>query len=421
MKREASIGKKALAIFLFALVIRLLYINFSSQKAAELAPGQDSYEYHAYAVSLIEQHTYISPTGNRATRTPGYPLFLALVYSVFGVSLLAIQTVQAFLNALVCVALYYSGRRLFPESWAFLCGALGALYLDLYRGVARVLSEPLYIFFIALFFLLWLSRQENAPRFKIFLSGLCLGAATLVRPEAALFALLVSSFLFGFSRAKMIFFLLFSLGVGAMVLPWAVRNRLVLGAWIATTTRAGYNSYNTLQWPMADLGLQPERDDRQLDPSEVENDRLFRREGKRLFKETPWRVMAKLWAYNTAIFFYPFLPGFDWTFVFCLPLWVLGLRALLREHTHEGWVFLAFLGASIIAYIFLTATVSRYRETVSPACVLLAVAGLYQMSRSLNRTTFRAIVGGWLALTLAAWAGSSHLRQMAVDWKHHFW
>lgn len=71
----------------------------------------DSAQYDEYARNLLAGKGYVCGKGLFAHRPPGYPLFLALIYSVFSYSLFAVKIVQCFLNALTCVITYFVGKK----------------------------------------------------------------------------------------------------------------------------------------------------------------------------------------------------------------------------------------------------------------------------------------------------------------------
>src|SRR6266545_3760626 len=81
----------SVCIGLEALVVLLLIDN--SQII-----GGDGYEYHRLAINLLSQHVFsygsAPPYEPTTFRTPGYPVFIALVYLVSARSFLALRLVQ---------------------------------------------------------------------------------------------------------------------------------------------------------------------------------------------------------------------------------------------------------------------------------------------------------------------------------------
>jgi len=149
----------------------------------------DSTSYHSLAVNILNHGVFSRASGPpfvyESFRSPGYPLVLAAVYRLFGVSELPLMVLQA-ITATGAVALtWLLGRRLFSPR----IGALAAVILSL--DVASVclgqmlLSET--IFTMLMVTAIWLlvrglSPLRSWPGFA--LSGLALACATFVRPVA---------------------------------------------------------------------------------------------------------------------------------------------------------------------------------------------------------------------------------------------
>ncbi len=115
------------------------------------------------------------------TRTPGYPIFLALVGGDERV-----WVVQMALGVLISLLLFYLGRQLSGRSWF---GALLALAHTLNLGQlffeANLLTETLTTFYLAATFagVHLLQRQNEHPRWALSaLTGVAVSLALLTRP-----------------------------------------------------------------------------------------------------------------------------------------------------------------------------------------------------------------------------------------------
>src|SRR5689334_5819698 len=100
-------------IFSIAFGVRLLNIALSSAGAGEI--HDDAVDYHMYALNMLDHATYVDGGGHRASRLPGYPLFLAGVYALLGHSVLKVQLVQSVLNSFACVLLYFVARAFLAD------------------------------------------------------------------------------------------------------------------------------------------------------------------------------------------------------------------------------------------------------------------------------------------------------------------
>jgi 4-amino-4-deoxy-L-arabinose transferase-like glycosyltransferase len=179
-------------------------------------------------------------------RAPGYPAFLAAVFSVFGRSLFAVMVVQAFLDTLTCMLTSAIAAWLAPiGSRARVAAAaawLAALCPFVANYTATPLTEVLATFLTAaalLLLLLALGPVETAPQHSessrlFFLGAFLVGLGTLVRPETPLLLAAVGLVLCirwrrvrdwpRLLRAAM----LMALGLALPLLPWAARNYVAL-------------------------------------------------------------------------------------------------------------------------------------------------------------------------------------------------
>src|SRR5271155_1725781 len=134
------------------------------------------------------------------TRVPGYPAFLAAIFSVAGNSSRAVMLTQAVVDLATCFVVALIAARLAPEisrRRAALAGLwLAALCPFTANYTAVVLTETLITFLTALAILLLIEAQAadaaKAPAFgqgalsPWFLGGVVAGFGTLVRPETPL-------------------------------------------------------------------------------------------------------------------------------------------------------------------------------------------------------------------------------------------
>jgi hypothetical protein len=140
-----------------------------------------------YGRTIFEPHgSRIAPT---LIRLPGYPLFLALCFRVFGMEHYgAVLRLQAAFDLGACLLVAATARRIFSERAALFALYLGALCPFTANYVAAPLSETLSIFCVALG-LYGLTVFLLRPGW--YAGGLLVVAwsyATLLRPDGALLA-----------------------------------------------------------------------------------------------------------------------------------------------------------------------------------------------------------------------------------------
>lgn len=154
----------------------------------------DSLMYGGFAKNLLEHGVYgfSSTVAPSLIRLPGYPLFLAACFRVFGMEHYgAVMGVQAVVDLASCGLMASLAYRLFGRrsGWAVLW--LGVLCPFTSNYVAAVLSETLTLFSLALaFFALERWRAQPGSGFNRWLYAIVFALAygILLRPEQGLVA-----------------------------------------------------------------------------------------------------------------------------------------------------------------------------------------------------------------------------------------
>lgn len=117
-------------------------------------------------------------------RTPGYPLFLAGVFAIGGESSPAILVAQHALGVLTATLVAWAGARIAGPIWGAAAGALAGCTSIPLTFECYALTESLAVLLTVAGFALALVGGRSA--ITGVLLGLTLGAASLVRPSAAL-------------------------------------------------------------------------------------------------------------------------------------------------------------------------------------------------------------------------------------------
>lgn len=186
--------------------------------------------------------------GIRTTfRAPGYPLFLAGLYRIVGPEhrLEAARLIQAVLGAALAplTALLALSLGLGPRA-ARLAGILLALYPILWLYPIGLASENTFLLLLVLGLLATLAAARGARPRDALGAGLALGAATLTRGALALFLPISAIWLWrAASRSGLRQAALLTLSAAAVLLPWMIRNSLILGRPAFVENSAGYNLF----------------------------------------------------------------------------------------------------------------------------------------------------------------------------------
>ena len=240
-----SMRKHLFGAVLLGLVLRLFFIwRFP------LVAG-DTGIYEELARNWLDHGVYglwlsghLTPVDLRA---PGYPAFLAAVFSMYGRSQLAVMLAQAFVDLLTCLLTSaLAGWLVLRGSRARVAAAaawLAALCPFVANYTATPLTEVLATFLTTaslLLLLLALGLDESAPhRLQsarlFFLGAFIAGLCTLVRPETPLLLAAVGLVLcIRWRRVRdwprlLRTAMLMTLGLALPLLPWAARNYFTLG------------------------------------------------------------------------------------------------------------------------------------------------------------------------------------------------
>ena len=201
--------------------------------------------YGNIARNLLHHHVYSfaaepGPFPPTIIRLPGYPLFLAACFLLFGVgNFAAVLFVQVVIDLLTCLLLARLVRRLFGQRAAFVALLLGCLCPFTANYTATPLTETLTLASIALAFVSferWRLQPHRSSRW-VFGIGVALAMSLLLRPEQALLsvALLPAMLLLSWQRAGSVWnvaslswglapALSAALCVLLPLVPWTARN-----------------------------------------------------------------------------------------------------------------------------------------------------------------------------------------------------
>ncbi|MEP6708317.1 MAG: glycosyltransferase family 39 protein, partial [Pyrinomonadaceae bacterium] len=162
----------------------------------------DGRVYAQLARNVLEQHVYSldtePPYHPTLIRLPGYPLFLAGIYSLFGHSNnSAVRIAQALMDTATCalvglLAFYWEPEDRRKRATAIAAFALAALCPFTTIYVATILTEtPTSFLAIAMCLAATLALRAQSRQRRIawwFATGLLAGIAVLFRPDSGLFA-----------------------------------------------------------------------------------------------------------------------------------------------------------------------------------------------------------------------------------------
>jgi 4-amino-4-deoxy-L-arabinose transferase-like glycosyltransferase len=404
-------------IFAASFAVRLVFILAHTAGAPPVKWGDDPI-YDAIATRLVTKHQYVN-----SWFPPGYPLFLALIYAVFGRYWFVVRLVQAALGAATCVLTYRLGTKLFDDRVGRLAGVLLVSYPGLVYMSWRIMAETLFIFL-----LMWTLniaiRMARRPALRDAVAlGLIVGIAQLVKSNLYVFpGLLVvwsALALRGSIRRRLALacglagsFLLVSLVTpvgnflsigGASALPgnagrtlWSANNPLADGYYAFVETEPAGKAFIEAHGLAARLA--------QAD--EFEKDRLFADLGLAWIRENPRRFFVLcLKKLNNAFGLFPHAVTFEGrrtteavhllSYGLIAPFALVG-TIMARRH----WRICAPLFLVLLSYVFMVLLffgTPRYTVIVMPVLIVFASSALWTCADYLhgaNRPTIMSAMKG---------------------------
>ena len=218
-------------VFVLYVGIRLVpfFSTFDNTSRFFLA---DSYAYNLLGVN-IAQHGYYTPNGGEPglSRAPGYPLYLAAVYKLFGVKPAIALFLQIVLSGLIPIFLYMNAELLFSKRVARIASVLSIVEPVSIIYANMLLSETLFVVFLLLSTYFFIKSMKTKDTTALAASAITAGIGAYFRPVilylpfAYAFMYIAVSWLSFRDRIK------YAVGIllitGLTVLPWIARNYIV--------------------------------------------------------------------------------------------------------------------------------------------------------------------------------------------------
>ncbi|MDD5687990.1 MAG: glycosyltransferase family 39 protein [Elusimicrobia bacterium] len=206
--------KYLLFIFLTALFIRLIYvIPLSPEK---LSP--DSYGWMSIASGIASGNGY-----GDTWRPPGYPAFLAIIFFIFGKSILFVRVINSIISALTCVIIYFVGKKIFSPVVGKISAVLLCFYPYVIAYTGDLLSETFYTFLTALSIYYILICSEKPSIKNIIFTGILFGITALTKSTILPFFFFACAWLWWRTKKIKVGFFV---GICTIITlaPWTFRN-----------------------------------------------------------------------------------------------------------------------------------------------------------------------------------------------------
>jgi 4-amino-4-deoxy-L-arabinose transferase-like glycosyltransferase len=217
-------------------------------------PGDDAHAYYALSKALYTEGSFGGPSFEDSSDwSPGAPLlYAASFYATGGAREGTARIVELLLGLATIVVVYLLGKRIACRPAGLLAAFAVAVYPPFIHSVGALYSEPAAMLTLpaAVLAFLWASDGLSAPsRARWLVPGLLFGLTALIRPEYLLVGIafaVLALIRVGRSRGWKPGLVATTLLVVALLLPivpWAIRNQVVLERTVPISTGGGKALY----------------------------------------------------------------------------------------------------------------------------------------------------------------------------------
>lgn len=400
---------------LVALALRVSYVLLAH--TYQIPAGNDrfamGFEAGSIGRSIASGHGFASPfggaTGPTAWLAPVYPYLIAGVLRIFGLvsdtSAFVMFLLNSVFSALTCIPICLIARRVFGRAVAMWSGWLWAVVPLFMRWPTTWIWEvSLSALLLACLVLQALKAAADGSVRRWFGFGALWGLAALTNPSLltclpitlgwAAWQLRRSGK--GWTRPALVAVL----ACVAVITPWVVRNRVVMGQFVfirdnfAYEFRLGnYHGSNGMGWS----GPHPTRNPRTYNQYKQIGELAFVAQGRdqamRFVRQYPGEFVrltlkrfVDFWYGEHLLYFGPDEPWRTWMFWPFSLMAAFGVLLALDRRKAEAWM----LGAVLLFYpaaYYLTYPQVRYRHAVEPEMLILTVFLVAETGKRILRRT----------------------------------
>lgn len=237
-------NRDILLIVLLGLSLRLLTFLLAKPWLPEIINSRilvyDAVGYHRLGLEITNSLSF-----SDTFRTPGYPMFIAMIYVLFGARPWAVVLAQTFIDTLTVGVIFFSGNRLFSRN----AGLIAALFYAIdpvpsFHALAMY-SETWFTFSLSAAGLSLIKGLQDRGRFSLVVSGLLFGFAALIRPIAQYLVFIFAPIILIMPplqnmRRKILISAIFILSFCVALSPWLWRNYFKYNA-LGLSTVKGYS------------------------------------------------------------------------------------------------------------------------------------------------------------------------------------
>lgn len=383
---------------------------------------------------------------------PGFPLIIALLFSIFGNTILPIIIFNAIISALLSILIFYLGKLVFSREVGLFSAIWSVFFAQYIFFVPYILKEILFCFLFVLLFIFYLkSINEKKIGWSLVIFGLTY--IYLIHTDERFFVYFPIFFIFfiffdknnwkdGFKKG-LIFFIMTII----LMIPWSIRNYKVYNRPVILTERTakftdglfGYNSnyINKLKKKKEMKTKVYEQIDvlfdyysyNLVDSVDLSNENINSILAKENLLPNYLGTLQKIWLkgelkYNIKphkfSFFrskfeefkeywrpYRFSPGFvadgyrfakPWsmkhniaqgiTYGLLLPFFILSIYYIFKTKNNFGVIILIIIFIHMVIHVFLSWVVNRYRVPTDAFIIICSFYGLISFIDDMKNKVF---------------------------------
>jgi len=434
-KKNVYVILAVLAIMVFSLILGIVCIDQYKETPFWDWPITDERSYYEWGKTISEGHVL----GDKIYyQDPLYPYFLGFVFAIFGDNLFAVRLIQLLITTLTIPAIFWMGKRLFGDAAGILAALFFALYGILYFYEILILKVALIVFFSSFCcaFGIW-AAQKPDKKAPFILIGISLALLMLLRGNFQ--ALIPFSLIFAFVikfedpfKKKATRTILLFMGLFIILCPIMIRNYVVGGELVLTTSQAGANFYignnheakgflgsisfvrPNPKYEAHDFTKEAEkRANRRLSPSEVS--RFWFKESFKWMRENPDDAFW-LWMHKARLMIHDFEVPDNHSFYitrkhFVTALWVpfigfgllwgpslIGMFIMVRANKASWFpaLFAVLYTGTVIPFFIL----SRYRLAIIPAMTVFSAVFVIWLITKIREKNLRQIIPAAVVLVI---------------------
>lgn len=220
-------------IVIIAVTIRAVYV-FKYDPGIIYAPDGNSYI--SLADNLISGKGFINSTGGFAVLPPIFSLWVALLFSLFGKSIVAIRLSNIFFSIITIIFIFLSTKEITKDKLSsYFVLLVSAIYPGYIVWSGYEITDAMFAMFVsAIMYLSLLLIKDKINIKKIALLGLLIGLANLIRGNLIIYPVLVSFALFikrDFKKGLITATILIACSMVPLMI-WGARNYYKFGEFI---------------------------------------------------------------------------------------------------------------------------------------------------------------------------------------------